>query len=174
MVASRKARPGDEVAGFSTTNKVLVPRVGQVLESGRRGQPVLGEPRVVEVDAYVPVVDRDDDALAEVAQFWLSTSPSRLGRMAANTSASSARDSNVLSTPNKTSPSGLPSREHGAVDDLAGVPTQDQLDVDARLGLELRDEVLGERERVVRDDGHGAPAGRRHRTRRQSSSRSRR
>ena len=88
--------------------EVLVPRVDQVVERGRRGRPaVVTEPRRVVDDAHVALVDRRDAVLR--VDLHRRRAPSRDPRATYGSKmpASSARVRNVLSTPNSASATGL-------------------------------------------------------------------
>ena len=125
------------MAGFSTTRQVLVGGVDEVVEAGRHGHAVLGEPGLVVVQAHVAVVDRRDPVLGVEAE-----------RLVDLVEALRLVGHEEVGVEGPGQERRVDAEEHvglrvavgedGLVHDLAGVAALDQLDLDARLLGELR------------------------------------
>ena len=76
MVASRKASPGDEVAGFSTTSWSARAGSRRSLEVVRQRQGTIGEGLAVDVEADVGRVDGRDAVLRDRATSSAGTASS--------------------------------------------------------------------------------------------------
>ena len=82
---------------------------------------MLGEPRLVDVEAHLAVVDRRHAVLRVEDEPRVDVCRAPVTRTRSKTSPSSARERSVLSTPKSTSPCGLPAVSSAVVDGLAGV-----------------------------------------------------
>ena len=149
-----EGQPGRRRRGVDGDEKVLVLGLGQVLEGGRRGLAVLGEPGGVDVDADLPEVDGgqgrgvvDDVLVGALGQGDGGGGvDDLLGQDAGGEGVVDAED-------------GVAERgvlgQHQLVDELAAVPGGRDLEGVARVLLEGGDEVVGHGEGVVGDDGDG-------------------
>ena len=104
-----KARPGVEVAGFSTTSSFAVARASVRSPSDRRRRDAVGgEPALVDVEADVAVVDRGHVVRRGRAGSARRPGRARSPRRARTGPRRAPRERRLLSIPKSTSPCGLP------------------------------------------------------------------
>ena len=150
-VASRKASPGVEVAGFSTTSRLRYAGLGELLERAGGSIPRSREPRAVDVEADLAVVDRRHAVVrVGVAPGRRCSSPSEA--YSSNRSPSSARERRLSSIPKMTSPCGSPAVRSARLSVSSASPAWRIRSVSPLSSSNAALHLLRDRERVVRDE----------------------